>query len=68
MLDRKIIKMGLAVDLEIIMLSKMRQIEKDEYQYDFTFMRNLRNKKNKLIENRLTNTEGNLVTIRWEGD
>ena len=29
-------------------------------------MRNLRNKKNKLIENRLTNLEDNVVTARGE--
>ena len=34
--------------------------------YDFTYMWNLRNKKNKLIKNRLTNIEDNLVTDRRE--
>ena len=35
--------------------------------YDFIYMQNLRNKKNKLIKNRLTTIVDNLVMDRAEG-
>ena len=46
------------------MLNKISQTEKDKYH--MISMWNLRNKKNELIENRLTNIEVNLVMTRVE--
>lgn len=45
----------------------MKYVREREIPYGFTYRRNLRNKNNKLIENRLTEKEDNLVTARGEG-
>ena len=49
------------------MLNEISQTEKDKYHM-ISHIQNLRNKKNKLVENLLTNIEDNMTTARGEWD